>query len=97
MARKNKTKSKSVYERIEEKKKNIKEVEDMLDQLNNELQELYLEKDDLEMRQLLEAMKSKGLSINEALSKFESESLQNKETTTSKTRNKKTATDDTEE
>ena len=49
-------KSKSVYERIEEKLQSIKEAEELLVQLNNELQELYNEKDDLEMRQLLDMM-----------------------------------------
>ena len=58
---------KSVYERIEDKKNNIKETEELLVQLNNELQELYTEKDELEMKQLLDAMKTKGLDINEAL------------------------------
>ena len=81
MARPNR---KSVYERIEDKLQNIKETEELLVQLNNELQELYSEKDDLEMRQLLEAMKSKGLNINEALAKFESSAEQK----TSKTKNK---------
>lgn len=61
------TSKKSVYERIEDKLQNIKETEELLVQLNNELQELYSEKDDLEMRQLLEAMKTKGLDINKAL------------------------------
>ena len=73
MARQNR---KSVYERIEDKLQNIKETEELLVQLNNELQDLYGEKDDLEMRQLLEAMKSKGLNINEALAKFESSAEQ---------------------
>lgn len=84
MARKNKTKSKSVYERIEEKKQNIKDAETVLAQLNDELQELFAEKDDLEMRQLLEAMKSKGLNINEALAKFD----ENTEQKIAKTKNK---------
>ena len=64
MARKS---TKSVYERIEEKKQNINEVEEMLAQLNNELQELYTERDNLQMSQLFEAMKTKGLDIDEAL------------------------------
>ena len=67
-------KSKSVYERIEDKLQNIKREEELLAQLNIELQELYAEKDDLEMRQLLEAMKEKGLTINEALAKMADES-----------------------
>ena len=79
-------KSKSVYERIEEKLQDIKQAEELLVTLNEELQTLNLEKDDLEMRQLLEAMKSKGLNINEALAKFESEAEQK----ISKTKNKKT-------
>lgn len=82
------TSKKSVYERIEEKKQSIKEAEEMLVQLNNELQELFGEKDELEMRQLLEAMKSKGLTIDQALAKFESES-QAKEVKVSKTKSKK--------
>lgn len=81
MARTNK---KSVYERIEDKKQTIRETEELLATLNEELQTLNLEKDDLEMRQLLEAMKSKGLNINEALAKFESST----EPKTSKTKNK---------
>lgn len=58
---------KSVYERIEDKKNNIKETEELLVQLNNELQELYKERDNLQMTQLFEAMKTKGLDIEEAL------------------------------
>ena len=49
-------KSKSVYERIEEKEQNIRET-----------QELFAEKDDLEMRQLLSQMKANNLDINKAL------------------------------
>ena len=79
-------KSKSVYERIEEKIQNIKETEALLATQNEELQTLYLEKDDLEMRQLLEVMKSKGLNINEALAKFENETERTKEVKTSKTK-----------
>ena len=58
---------KSVYERIEDKLQNIKETEELLAQLNNELQELYTERDNLQMTQLFEAMKTKGLDIDEAL------------------------------
>ena len=60
-------KSKSVYERIAEKEQNIKEAEDTLKRLNEELQELFAEKDDLEMRQLLSQMKANNLDINKAL------------------------------
>ena len=58
---------KSVYERIEDKLQNIKETEELLVTLNNELQELYTERDNLQMTQLFEAMKTKGLDIEEAL------------------------------
>ena len=58
---------KSVYERIEDKLQSIKETEELLVQLNNELQELYTERDNLQMAQLFEAMKTKGLDIEEAL------------------------------
>lgn len=68
MARK--SKSVSVYERIEDKKQTIKETEELLTVLNEELETLNLEKDDLEMKQLLDAMKSKDLTINEALTKI---------------------------
>lgn len=80
---------KNVYKRIEDKNKEILKTEELLAKLNNELKELQAEKDDLEMHQLLEMMKSKGLTINEALSKFESESMSTKEAKSSKTRNKK--------
>lgn len=58
---------KSVYERIEDKLQSIKETEELLATLNNELQELYTERDNLQMTQLFEAMKTKGLDIEEAL------------------------------
>ena len=83
---------KSVYERIEEKIQDIKNTEELLATQNEELQTLYLEKDDLEMRQLLEMMKSKGLTIDQALAKFESESTPVKEVKASKTKNKKEET-----
>ena len=82
---------KSVYERIEDKKNNIKETEELLVQLNNELQELYTEKDELEMKQLLDAMKTKGLDINEALKLLHTSCSndQDNEQDKSKKRNKK--------
>ena len=88
-------KAKSVYERIEEKKQNIKDAEDMLAQLNNELQELHAEKDELEMKLLLEAMKTKGLNINEALSKFEVNVDEVKETKPKKRSGKEISEDTT--
>lgn len=70
---------KSVYERIEDKLQNIKEAEEVLAQLNNELQELYTERDNLQMTQLFEAMKTKGLDINEALRLLSNSQEQNNE------------------
>jgi nitrate/nitrite-specific signal transduction histidine kinase len=90
-------KLKSVYERIEDKIQDIKETEKLLAAQNEELQTLYLEKDDLEMRQLLEMMKSKGLTIDQALLKFESDTEHTKESNTPKTKNKKSVTEDTVE
>lgn len=58
---------KNVYERIDEQKNKIQETETLLKKLNDELQELYAEKDDLEMRQLLKQMKDSGLSIDQAM------------------------------
>lgn len=59
---------KTVYERIEDKKNEIIEAEELLKRLNSELQTLYSEKDDLEMHQLLEQMKLNGLTIDKAIS-----------------------------
>ena len=79
-------KSKSVYERIEEKLQSIKETEEALAKLNDELQELNLEKDALEMKLLLEAMKSKGFNIEEALAKLQSESVATEKPSKTKTK-----------
>ena len=73
------TSKKSVYERIDEKLQNIKEAEESLATLHEELQTLYLEKDDLEMRQLLEMMKAKGLTIDEAAKLFQDDFVEGKE------------------
>ena len=62
-----KSKQQSVYERIEDKKQEIKELETLLELRNNELTLLYQEKDDLEMRQLFVQMKNNGLSIEKAI------------------------------
>lgn len=61
------TPRKTVYERITEKQQKIKETEELLQQLNIELKELYSEKDDLEMRTLLAAMKERNLDIEQAV------------------------------
>ena len=69
---------KSVYERIEEKLQDIKNTEELLALQNEELQTLYSEKDDLEMRQLLDMMKSKGLTIDQAAKLFEDDLVEEK-------------------
>lgn len=61
---------KNVYERIEDKKKDIKQAEEYLVQLNEELKELLKEQDELEMVQMLEAIRSQGIDIETALSKL---------------------------
>ena len=63
---------KTVYIRIEEKIQEIHETEELLANLNKELQELYDEKDKLEMEQLLNAMKENGLTIDKAMSLLQS-------------------------
>lgn len=57
---------KNVYERIEEKLNVIKETEELLVRLNEELQELYSERDKQEMEKLFELMKSNGLTLDKA-------------------------------
>lgn len=95
MARK--SKSKSVYERIENQLQLIKETEELLVQHNNELQELYNEKDDLEMRLLLDMMKSKGLTINEAAKLFQHNVEEEQEKETKKRKKKETISEDSVE
>ena len=65
MARK--SKSVSVYERIEEKENQIKETEELLAKLNEEVQVLYDERDDEEATLLFIRMKDNGLTIDKAL------------------------------
>lgn len=89
-------KPKSVYERIEEKQQEILEAQELLATLNNDLCELNKEKDDLEMHQLLDLMKSKGLNINEAIALFQSNisSNQSEEDKKTKKRTRKESTAD---
>lgn len=63
-------KSKSVYERIEDKKIQINEQEERLKQLNAELKELFSEKDDLEMRQLFEYTRTNNITLDQIKSHF---------------------------
>ena len=60
-------KVKDVYQRIEEKKQEIATQEAMLKRLNDELQVLNSEKDDLEMHQIFDAVRHKGLDIKDVL------------------------------
>lgn len=60
-------KSKSVYSRIEETKNEIQQTEKVLQELNDELQTLFKEKDDLEMKKLFEHMKSNNLTLDKAM------------------------------
>lgn len=66
---------KNVYERIEDKKHDIKQAEEYLLQLNEELKELLKEQDDLEMTRMLEAIRNQGIDIETALAKLLSEKV----------------------
>lgn len=67
MERKQTRRQKSVYDRIANQKEEILKAEEVLATLNNELKILFLEKDDLEMKQLLEHMKANNLDISQAI------------------------------
>ena len=72
-------KTKTVYERIEEKLNVIKETEELLVKLNEELKDLYVEKDELEMRLLIAKVKENGIDIETALLRLSTElSIKNK-------------------
>ncbi len=62
--------NKTVYERIESKKEEIKLAQEKLEQLNVHLQNLIKEKDNLEMKKLFETMKKNGISLEDALKKL---------------------------
>lgn len=61
---------KDVYTRIDEKKEEIKQTEEQLAKLNEELKVLYQEQDELEMSRMLEAIRNQGIDIETALSKL---------------------------
>ena len=63
MARKTKL---TIYEQIEEKQQAIKKTEELLRKLNTELENLYAQRDEFEMRQLFAKMREKNLSIEKA-------------------------------
>lgn len=60
-------KQKSVYERIKDKKQEVLKAEEVLNKLNNELQDLFAEKDKFEMKQLLDHIKAKNLNLEQAI------------------------------
>ena len=62
--------NKTVYERIESKKEEIKLAQEKLEQLNVQLQNLIKEKDNFEMKKLFETMKKNGISLEDALKKL---------------------------
>lgn len=61
---------KTIYERIEDMIEQISIKEKELANINEQLKCLYEEKDNLEMRQLLQQMKENNLDINAALKKL---------------------------
>ena len=61
-------KMKSVYERIEETLADIAYTEQQLGELRTQLQNLYDEKDELEMRQIWASIKNNGLTIEDVQS-----------------------------
>lgn len=73
MARKTKSKA-SVYERIEDTLQKIKNHEEQLAELRVLLNELYAEKDDLEMRQTWNRINSIGLCMDD-INKLLSENM----------------------
>lgn len=64
------TSKKDVYTRIDDKKEEIKQAEEQLAKLNEELKELLREQDELEMTRMLEAIRNQGIDIETALSKL---------------------------
>lgn len=62
--------NKTIYERIESKKEEIKLAQEKLEQLNVQLQNLIKERDNLEMKKLFETMKKNGISLEDALKKL---------------------------
>lgn len=60
------TRRKSIYQRIEETELNIKATEDKLTELKAHLIDLNKERENLEMHQLFELIKSNGISFEQA-------------------------------
>ena len=64
-------KPKDVYSRIIEKKAQIKEAEDRLQTLNEELKNLNKERDDLEMKQMFEAARERNVDVQQVINIIE--------------------------
>ena len=62
-------KNTSIYERIKEKEKEIKEAEALLEKLNKEVQALYDEKNNEEILRLFRKINDRGLSSEETVKK----------------------------
>lgn len=64
--------SKTVYERITSKEAEIVAAQQKVEQLKVQLQTLHKEREELEMKKLFEAMKAKGMSLDDAIKKLSS-------------------------
>ena len=64
--------SKTVYERITSKEAEIIAAQQKVEQLKVQLQTLHKEREELEMKKLFEAMKAKGMSLEDAIKKLSS-------------------------
>ena len=64
------TSKKDVYTRIDDKKEEIKQAEEQLAKLNEELKELLREQDELEMTRMLSAIRDQNIDIETALAKL---------------------------
>ena len=60
-----------VYSRITEKKVQIKETEDRLQALNEELKALNKERDDIEMKQMFEAARERNVDVQQVINIIE--------------------------
>ena len=61
---------KDVYVRINDKKEEIRQAEEQLTKLNEELKELLREQDELEMSRMLAAIRDQNIDIETALAKL---------------------------
>lgn len=68
MSSRSSRRSKTVYQRIEETELNIQQTEEKLAQLKSTLIELNKERENLEMHQLFNLIKSNGISFEQAKS-----------------------------